>query len=124
MALTNGAQQETPVELWEGGEDSADWKAMHAIAAFTSEPESTGRLCLAHKPLTRDAKAIMDLLPAKHEYEPAAGRTVPDAGTSLAGRGAVSLANELDEEGEWPRPGPVATPARTAVIPTQEEHEP
>ena len=48
---TNGALQETQIELWEGGEDGTDWKPMHAIAAFTSEPESAGRLRLAHKPL-------------------------------------------------------------------------
>ena len=77
VTVTNGALQETQIKLWEGGEDGADWKAMHAIAAFTSEPESTGRLRLAHKPLFRDAKAIMGIPPARHE--PAAGRTVPGA---------------------------------------------
>ena len=77
VTVTNGALQETQIKLWEGGEYGADWKAMHAIAAFTSEPESTGRLRLAHKPLFRDAKAIMDILPARHE--PAAGRAVPGA---------------------------------------------
>ena len=91
--LTNRPLHETQIELWEGGAEGADWKAVNAIAAFTSEPESTGRLRLAHKPLARDAKAIMDLLPAGRELT--AGRTVPGAGASPTGRGAVSLADGL-----------------------------
>lgn len=83
VTLTNGALQETQIEFWEGGVDGADWKSIHAAAAFTFEPESTGRLRLAHKPLARDAKATMGLLAAKHEHEPAAGRTVPGARTSF-----------------------------------------
>ena len=95
---------------------------MHAIAAFTSEPESSGRLRLAHKPFARDAKAIMDIPPARHE--PAAGRTVPGARASPTGRDAVSLANELDEEGEVACSDSAATYARPAVDSTSDEHEP
>ena len=64
----------------------------------------------------------MDILPARHES--AAGRTVPGARASPTGRDAVSLANELDEEGEEACSDPVATYARPAVDSTPDEHEP
>ena len=98
MTLANGALQETQIGLWKGGGDGADWKAMHAPAAFTSEPESTGRLRIAHKPLARVTKAITDLLPAGHTPA-SAGRALLGASAPPAGRGALSLAGEMDEGG-------------------------
>ena len=107
VTLTNGALQEIQIKLRKGGEDGAEWKAIHAIAAFTTEPESTCRL--SHKPLDRGEKAIMDLLPAKHEHEPAAGRQVPDARGMLR-RWLTNWTRGARRHDPGPSPRPLARP--------------